>query len=325
MRPRTLTLCVRVQRRRSTNTSTTATMWGRIALRWRRRRPRLTSGIKPVTMPRVSRHFALHLHHHIDAGTRVAITASPAPLQSMSESRSRAMRFDSIIPQARAAHVVELMRRVDRARTPPAAHGASAPHRRSDRLTRVTQYTRMSVGTSMRSARSARAPGRLPTRHGMERRTTETTAHRRSELRTRTTAFTERYRRIPVASLGSEGAGNRVPLVAGAPALQPVTPEAVSVARSLAEPVSLVWRTRGRGVAAADDTPMRKTVPAADAAAMPTSAPVRGEVPAAATVEQRAEPSRRLIIDAALAERLAEDVMRRVEKRIRIERERRGL
>jgi hypothetical protein len=70
---------------------------------------------------------------------------------------------------------------------------------------------------------------------------------------------------------------------------------------------------------------MRKTVPAADTAAMPTSAPARRDVPAAATVEQRAESSRRSIIDAALAERLAEDVMRRVEKRIRIERERRGL
>jgi hypothetical protein len=125
--------------------------------------------------------------------------------------------------------------------------------------------------------------------------------------------------------LQSEAAGKRVPLVAGAPALQPTMPEATGVARSLAGPVSLVWRKRERGEAAAVDTPMRKTVLAADTAAMPTSARVHGDVPAAAAVEQHAEPSRGPVIDAALAERLADDVMRRVEKRIRIERERRGL
>ena len=37
------------------------------------------------------------------------------------------------------------------------------------------------------------------------------------------------------------------------------------------------------------------------------------------------EAQRTLLLDPALTERLAEDVMRRVDKRLRIERERRGL
>jgi hypothetical protein len=199
-------LCVRVRRRRSANTSTPATMWRQIALRWRRRRPQLASGIKPMTVSRVSRHFALHLHRHIDAGTRVAITVSPAPIRSMRESRSCATRFDGVVAPARAAHVVELMRRVEESRTPPAVQRVSVPQRRSAGSTRIAQYTRMSVGASMRSARPARAPGRLPTRHDMERRATEKTVYRRSELRT--TAFAERYSRIPVASLQSEVPGS---------------------------------------------------------------------------------------------------------------------
>jgi hypothetical protein len=90
-------------------------------------------------------------------------------------------------------------------------------------------------------------------------------------------------------------------------------------------PAELVWPTRRRGDLRSGDTADSADAPASAAAVSAGAAaivltPQAAAIAARAIAAQRANP-----LDAALIDRLAEDVIRRVERRVRIERERRGL
>jgi hypothetical protein len=101
-------------------------------------------------------------------------------------------------------------------------------------------------------------------------------------------------------------------------------PEAFGAARAeqaAASPLrtpDLVWRNR------AGEPPAVADVPAERAFAQSGGDLARAAPPPAASPEGNAGPQQRML-DAALMDRLAEDVIGRVEKRIRIERERRGI
>ena len=89
-------------------------------------------------------------------------------------------------------------------------------------------------------------------------------------------------------------------------------------------PMPLVWRK--------SEPPIPEPAAAAGGAASPTATPVatpamRNIPPAAPAYapQQVREAVRANLLDGAVADRLADDVIRRVEKRLRIERERRGL
>ncbi|MGH8236478.1 MAG: hypothetical protein ACREXP_05575 [Steroidobacteraceae bacterium] len=113
------------------------------------------------------------------------------------------------------------------------------------------------------------------------------------------------------------------PKEARAPAF--VQPAANQPMRAPAATTSLVWR---KSAPTAAEQAEQRAQPDIDS----PSAPARSSSPAATnaaiptiTAQQAREAVRANLLDSAVADRLADDVIRRVEKRMRIERERRGL
>jgi hypothetical protein len=109
-------------------------------------------------------------------------------------------------------------------------------------------------------------------------------------------------------------------------ALAPAQPPAGKSPHAPATPTSLVWRKLSAPAAEhlkaqtdldadAPQTPSRT-----NASTSTTTAPLP-----AITPQQAREALRANLLDGAVADRLVDDVIRRVEKRLRIERERRGL
>jgi hypothetical protein len=99
-----------------------------------------------------------------------------------------------------------------------------------------------------------------------------------------------------------------------------VRSERVRIAKA---PVELVWRAQHSVASGASDGMM--VVSGSMALATP-AAVSRSPVPAAASrVTSESEKARPAPLDPMLVDRLAEDVIRRVERRVRIERERRGI
>ena len=99
-------------------------------------------------------------------------------------------------------------------------------------------------------------------------------------------------------------------------------------AKTLAPPsvstATLAWQKPARGA----DSPSDAAVDGASAQTVPVSAPatVRGVYAHAALAPQQLREALRVnLLDGVFTERLTDDVMRRVEKRLRIERERQGL
>jgi hypothetical protein len=154
------------------------------------------------------------------------------------------------------------------------------------------------------------------------------------------------------ASGRDEAAQTRVPLIARRPAGQDALP--ATHARRTISPISQRRRARGTASRPASAPAQRRTIDtiahrpaelvwaaaagAANAPASPfttrgashavatpapaTPASVRAET---AVTSRAQQPSRTTVLDPALVDRLADDVIKRVERRIRIERERRGL
>jgi hypothetical protein len=85
-------------------------------------------------------------------------------------------------------------------------------------------------------------------------------------------------------------------------------------------PATMVWRKS----ASAAGAPESARDLASTAPALRPSAPQRAATPAAAAPAVQKEALRAATLDPAIADRLADDVIRRVERRARIERERRG-
>lgn len=121
----------------------------------------------------------------------------------------------------------------------------------------------------------------------------------------------------------------RRPLMWARSAPRERTPDSQAVVRServrtAKAPIELVWRAQHSAAANASDGMMvvsGSTTLAAPATMSRSPAPAT----AAARVIAESEKARRASLDPALVDRLTEDVIRRVERRVRIERERRGI
>jgi hypothetical protein len=94
--------------------------------------------------------------------------------------------------------------------------------------------------------------------------------------------------------------------------------------RTAKAPIELVWRAQHSAAANASDGMM--VVSGSTTLAAPATMP-RSPAPAtaAARVIAESEKARPASLDPALFDRLTEDDIRRVERRVRIERERRGI
>jgi hypothetical protein len=106
-----------------------------------------------------------------------------------------------------------------------------------------------------------------------------------------------------------------------------------SVANAVLQPerhaTSLVWQRQATPSAAASSEANESAFADSRLAAVPAnanlSATAIGSQAQARIRQVTQEAQRALLLDSALTERLADDVLRRVDKRLRIERERRGL
>lgn len=141
----------------------------------------------------------------------------------------------------------------------------------------------------------------------------------------RSSAPMERAPSSPPLAQPRNIAADAPPVATPVTAWRRVAPPATPSSRHTAE---LVWSTRERGDLRAGDTAGSAYAAAGSASAsgMSASATTTELTPQAATAAARALAAQRANpFDTALIDRLAEDVIRRVERRVRIERERRGL
>lgn len=92
----------------------------------------------------------------------------------------------------------------------------------------------------------------------------------------------------------------------------------------MSRPVDLVWLARATGSAPAADTPRFEASSAAGASAARSIQAV-ADAPATASRTGDNTVVRATALDPTLANRLADEVIRRIDRRARIERERRGL
>ena len=99
----------------------------------------------------------------------------------------------------------------------------------------------------------------------------------------------------------------------------------LSLPQSMARLLDLVWRAPTPAIAAATATPTMsaRTSPSTIDAITAAAGPARIEAPA--DVAHVRDVVRAQVLDPALVERLTDDVIRRIDRRLRIERERRGL
>jgi hypothetical protein len=86
----------------------------------------------------------------------------------------------------------------------------------------------------------------------------------------------------------------------------------------------LVWRRKPQHATAIEDSPIANTKEAASRQSLHTNTAAT-DAPSAAQQSNQTTPQQLTKLDPGLLDRLAEDVIRRVEKRARIERDRRGL
>jgi hypothetical protein len=322
MKARTLKPCIRMLRMASALRRTT--LLRRIALRWTRHRAAVPVGVRAKSGPRVSNHFALHMHCRIDAATRVASSLPPIAPRSTPDTRARAVRGDIAITRPAAADATGPMRHAERASL-PARHTPEVKHdaRPTARIVWMTKHSRLALAALAREERPRSTSGPLPLPRLTVRRAAESVVHRISEQRT--TPLRDLTRRTPRA----DAPPPLHPRSAAPMAHAPLPPMKIRVAppadpRPSRRPELLVWRTPAMPEAEGRKG-LRGATPCVNAMPAPRVSPSHDPASTQTTAAQLADASRRLVVDAALADRLAEDVVRRVEKRIRIERERRGL
>jgi hypothetical protein len=304
-RPVTLSLATRgavsrmVARRRSRGSVEAG--WSQLTLRWRRRSSRPTrsaAGRKTIAthaywFPQFYLHFTEHAIQpqpqriSSDAPRLADVRAPPVVVRHRHEAFIR----------ARAVAPVELRR------LPRAAHGLAAGQIRASRTqTSATeeppQVSRspMWMAMSLPHKRRSMCPS-------LER--TPTLVHRRAAREQATLIDSIRPTRW------RESKGSRVST------LRPADmPSRGAVARPSSRashrPADLIWRTAPHTAAAVVD---REAPPAAH---VPDTSPVEAH-------KARPPVLSAASVDARLLDRLTDDVIRRVERRIRIERERRGL
>jgi hypothetical protein len=265
------------------------------------------------------------MHCRIDAGTRVAASLPPMTLRSLHDTSARGVRGDIAVARPAPAAAARPIRHAERVfvparNTPDTKHDA----RHSARLVWMTKHSRLALAAPAREERPRPAAGHLPLPRLTGRRAAERVVHRISEQRT--TALRYLTSRTPLIDAPPRLHPQPVTAVAHA-LMQPMKMRVSSAyARPALRPELLVWRTPAMPEAESRSKGVRSATPCMDVAAPePPVSRSQNHTSTHATAAQLADASRRLVVDAALADRLAEDVLRRVEKRVRIERERRGL
>jgi hypothetical protein len=261
----------------------------------------------------------------IDAGTRVAASVPLITPRSTPDTRARAVRGDIAVARPAAADAIRPIRHAERVFV-PARHTPDTKHdaRHNARLVWMTKHSRLALPAAAREERPRPTAGHLPPPRLTGRRAAESAVHRISEQRT--TAWRDLTSRMPRADAPPPLHPRPARSVAHA-LMQPMKRRVSSAdARPALRPELLVWRTPAMPEAEGRSKGVRSVTPCMDVAApKPPVSPSQNPASTQTTAAQLADASRRLVVDAALADRLAEDVLRRVEKRIRIERERRGL
>lgn len=186
------------------------------------------------------------------------------------------------------------------------------------------------AGLPRQTAQPATQPGQrvqlLTTSHAHSTHTHSHSHSRRSALVPAGHISTTAQRPDAASSTAWRRAGSQLTptlLAVRAPSLEHLAP----ATRRVASPaLPLIWR------AAPTDQPtpreeIQDDMRMSASESLPATASARATTPATVTVtaSQARDAVRANLLDPAMADRLADDVIRRVEKRIRIERERRGL
>ena len=300
MKRRTLRLC---SLRAGTRGNTARTAWRPLVLRWRRRLSRAPVAARPPgAVAPIVQALHQHLHRHFGGASMSRHsamverhTAAARELRSIESHIERVALYRSTFERHFGERWRSAKARDARARYDIHAAATVSGHRR---------------GADMRSARIASLPRRssfaLPANGPLPQPVRFRDAARS------TPRVTERAR-APMPSLRSGGEMRF--------AASPRKPSVAEMRAHPVFPVDLVWR---RAEGSASDAPVRPSpgaMPATVAQVSSSAAPEARE-PSRQAATVASAPAR---LEPAVLERLAEDVIRRVERRARIERERRGL
>jgi hypothetical protein len=279
----------------ATTPSTHLVAWRRLPLCWERRiaRARATPVAARILAPQ--QHFHTLVRVHVSAPS-AQMTAAPALAPAPKVDRLTSRLVERIQVQ-RATHTQQQVR-IHSAREVWRHHTRKVLEHRTQLILPMTPARSGPVGMTARMPAVATIPRTAPAQPGFDA--------------------------VPpqrIAMDATDGAARTVPIRR--------RPEAVApVAYRHQDRTVLIWQKAAQAEASADDrgftrssslsTPATRATPRG--AALPSAADSPLQIRHIARETQRA-----LLLDPAVTDRLAEDVMRRVDKRLRIERERRGL
>lgn len=278
-----------------------------LALRWRRLPRPAVAGIVRQQAPSSNAWFS-QVHLHLGWSTTVNSRFRqfpPRPPAAVPSARS----FSEPLQASRSRRPGMLL--LSTGHRPPRAAGVSMVFRRS---VRVVDGAAIGVRQAMRHG-GAQAPD-IPVSSVSRRLRILAPAYRRDAIKVDAP--------VPPRSRPSV----RQPLMWGRSTPRERTPDSRAVerlerVRTGKAPIELVWRARHSSAADASDGMMVVTGSAALPAPPTVSRSAVQVSPARVTGES--EKARPVPLDPALVDRLTEDVIRRVERRVRIERERRGI
>lgn len=282
-----------------------AARWLPLAMRWRRpRRLRARSTMLPHTM-QVQQAWHSHVHWHLGPGV------ADVP-------RAVVRRFVwNPREQRRAMAAVERHGNQPVTAIVPSVATAPMSVRRSRRSPVMpTRPARWQPSTS----REMRASSRIeqPRTASVSRHHTHTQflSRARSVERTFSTTRVDRHRHDRL----TEWRDRR-----GATATTAVGRDAGARGARVFRPVEIAWRTPGGAVTTHDQAAPRRSFDALTQTPQPTTAQSAAVPVMVASEAKRPAVLQISDLDASVVDRLTDDVIRRVERRVRIERERRGM
>ena len=292
-----LRTCIALARRKDRRpVATTSHAWRPLALSWRRQAARSPAATPTRTSPALHRHFHTQLQLTWNSWLAASPPRSLASRAPICADSGRTLTFSRLELLRETRQRVESRQELLRLRT------------LSD--VRRECLTRSSHTTSFISVSAPRATMiSAPPVHASHPGVTPAIAAPSDLVRRATLPAwraTPLVRRVPRGAMSEERERER-----------PLATDRKSV--------PLVWLKPTAATTAA--TPLEKAFQAPSMIDAPTSAPAARVVASAPAQQAQAarEAVRTSLMDASVVDRLAEDVMKRVDKRLRIERERRGL
>lgn len=297
MKPRRLRTAIHARLRRATAGACGADIhWRPLVLCWQRRMPRAQSRGGPSST-------VIHQHSHSQAHLHLTLHTSVA-----------ATRPRASTPRVRAPNApkdIRVFTRIEPQRT---------IHRPELRTTHERLRIRSFSTTQRETLRTAEHASAAPTISPRANAASLTIAQRRFVAPRSETTPPLRNRAVTVASTATLTNYSRRDTTRAVHAASVETVRAPAIASPL------VWRKPASPATAVNES----TVPAAAdvthiAAAMPTTTRLAAPAVPVLSAQVAREALRMNLFDPAVADRLADDVLRRVDKRLRIERERRGL